>query len=133
LILKHIIYYQLQKKNPYNVYVLQASAAHGSQFKIRNNCAIYNIGNLEVYNLNFNESKQDTKEKAKKDTKEKAKKDTKEKYSKRCPNGMRRNKLTNNCESKNNVTLKANKAKLPRCPNKTRRNKITKICEPFIK
>ena len=128
------------KKNPYNVYVLQASAAHGSQFKIKNNCALYNIGKLEVYNYKFNNKKVEAK---KVETKKvETKKVDTNKYSKRCPNGMRRNKLTNNCESIKNTSKtkkspkakkspKTNKEKLPRCPNGTRRNKETKICEKF--
>ena len=58
--------------------------------------------------------------------------------SKRCPNGMIRNKITNECVPKQNkkeqanikVKLKAKlKAKLKRCPKGTRRNPNTLQCE----
>ena len=58
---------------------------------------------------------------------------------KRCPNGMVRNKITNECVPKpNNIvkqdikaTPKAN-ANMGRCPNGTRRNPKTLLCEPKL-
>jgi septum formation topological specificity factor MinE len=58
---------------------------------------------------------------------------------KRCPNGMVRNKITNECVPKPNnhvkqdikATPKAN-AKIGRCPNGTRRNPKTLLCEPKL-
>jgi hypothetical protein len=67
---------------------------------------------------------------------------------KRCPNGMVRNKITNECVPKPNnhvkqdikATPKANakmnakmNAKIGRCPNGTRRNPKTLLCEPKVK
>jgi hypothetical protein len=62
--------------------------------------------------------------------------------SKRCPEGMVRNKITKECVSKQNMKTKAKpkpkpkpkpkenpKVKLGRCPNGTRRNPKTLLCE----
>ena len=48
---------------------------------------------------------------------------------KRCPKGMVRNKITNECVPKKDANAKA-KPKLGRCPNGTLRNPKTLLCEP---
>jgi hypothetical protein len=60
---------------------------------------------------------------------------------KRCPSGMVRNKITNECIPKPNKPVKQNikpipiakqNAKIARCPNGTRRNPKTLLCEPKV-
>ena len=75
-----------------------------------------------------------TKVKSKTDSAKSKKDNVKPVKSKRCPNGMVRNKITKECVHKQNMKTKAKpkenpKVKLGRCPKGTRRNPKTLLCD----
>jgi len=145
------------------VIVLSVSLQNNDQFKIPSGCSKFYLGKLigvkssylDVISKTETETKNKTKNKTKNENKiiepiiiepiiieptkviperkNIAKKQTTN--LKRCPNGTRKNKITNICESiitnsfkKENEILKQ-KTKSKRCPNGTRKNKISGLCE----
>jgi hypothetical protein len=144
------IIFELISKNG-NEYTVIAKPFKKDQFAIKTGCFpldFYDIKPVPLSSINSKKlSSSPTKEKSKADS-AKSKDNVKPVKSKRCPNGMARNKITKECVPKQNMKTKATpkpepkpkpepepkppKAKLGRCPKGTRRNPKTLLCVPKL-
>jgi hypothetical protein len=136
------IIFELISKNG-NEYTVIAKPFKKDQFAIKTGCFpldFYDIKPVPLSSINSKKlSSSPTKEKSKADS-AKSKDNVKPVKSKRCPNGMARNKITKECVPKQNIKPKAKpepepkppKAKLGRCPKGTRRNPKTLLCVPKL-
>ena len=134
-----------------NEYTVIAKPFKKDQFAIKTGCFPLDFYDIKPAPLSSIKSKKlsssPTKEKSKADS-AKSKDNVKPVKSKRCPNGMARNKITKECVPKQNMKTKATpkpepkpepepepkppKAKLGRCPKGTRRNPKTLLCVPKL-
>jgi len=134
-----------------NEYTVIAKPFKKDQFAIKTGCFPLDFYDIKPAPLSSIKSKKlsssPTKVKSKADS-AKSKDNVKPVKSKRCPNGMARNKITKECVPKQNMKTKATpkpepkpepepepkppKAKLGRCPKGTRRNPKTLLCVPKL-
>ena len=137
------IIFELISKNG-NEYTVIAKPFKKDQFAIKTGCFPLDFYDIKpatpatpatLSSINSKKlSSSPTKVKSKADS-GKIKNNVKPVKSKRCPNGMIRNKITNECVPKQNIKPKAKpkpKAKLGRCPKGTRRNPKTLLCVPKL-
>jgi hypothetical protein len=152
LLPRNIIFELISKQG--KEYTILAKPFKKDQFAIKTGCFpldFYDIAPATPAPLSSIKSKKlsssPTKEKSKADS-AKSKDNVKPVKSKRCPNGMARNKITKECVPKQNMKTKATpkpepkpkpepepkppKAKLGRCPKGTRRNPKTLLCVPKL-
>ena len=142
-ILPRNIIFELISKNG-NEYTVLAKPFKPDQFTIKTGCFPLDFYDIKLAQLSPS-AKISLSSPAKSKTKSnidsgKNKNNVKPVKSKRCPNGMVRNKITNECVPKQNIKPKAKaetkaepkpkpKAKMARCPKGTRRNPKTLLCE----
>jgi hypothetical protein len=147
LLPRNIIFELISKDG--NEYTVLAKPFKKDQFAIKTGCIPLNFYDIKPATLNTLSVKKSIPSpiKAKSKTKSKSKSSSSESKKvvipvklKRCPKGMVRNKITNECVPKpnkpnkpvkqpDNIKVKS-KAKMARCPNGTRRNPKTLLCEP---
>jgi hypothetical protein len=151
LLPRNIIFELISKQG--KEYTILAKPFKKDQFAIKTGCFpldFYDIqpatpapsSKISLSSINSKKlSSSPTKEKSKADS-AKIKNNVKPVKSKRCPNGMVRNKITKECIPKQNIKPEAKakpeakpkpkvnpKAKMARCPKGTRRNPKTLLCE----
>ena len=152
LLPRNIIFELISKQG--KEYTILAKPFKKDQFAIKTGCFpldFYDIAPATPAPLSSINSKKlsssPTKEKSKADS-GKIKDNVKPVKSKRCPNGMARNKITKECVPKQNMKTKATpkpepepepepepkppKTKMARCPKGTRRNPKTLLCVPKL-
>jgi hypothetical protein len=132
------IIFELISKNG-NEYTVLAKSYKPDQFTIKTGCFSLNYYDIVPAKISTSMPRKQSTTSSRKVKKSIANLGKSKKYitpikSKRCPNGMIRNKITNECVPKQNKKEQANvkvklKAKLKRCPKGTRRNPNTLQCE----
>ncbi len=132
------IIFELISKNG-NEYTVLAKPYKPDQFTIKTGCFSLNYYDIVPAKISTSMLRKQSTTSSRKVKKSIANLGKSKKYitpikSKRCPNGMIRNKITNECVPKQNKKEQANvkvklKAKLKRCPKGTRRNPNTLQCE----
>jgi hypothetical protein len=145
LLPRNIIFELISKQG--KEYTILAKPFKKDQFAIKTGCIPLDFYDIQPATLSSIKSKKlsssPTKVKSKADS-GKIKDNVKPVKSKRCPNGMVRNKITKECVPKQNMKTKAKpkpepepepkppKTKMARCPKGTRRNPKTLLCVPKL-
>ena len=147
LLPRNIIFELISKQG--KEYTILAKPFKKDQFAIKTGCFPIDFYDIKPATLSSIKSKKlsssPTKVKSKADS-AKSKDNVKPVKSKRCPNGMVRNKITKECVPKQNIKSKAKpkakakaepepkppKTKMARCPKGTRRNPKTLLCVPKL-
>ena len=149
LLPRNIIFELISKQG--KEYTILAKPFKKDQFAIKTGCFPIDFYDIKPTTLSSIISKKlsssPTKVKSKADS-AKIKDNVKPVKSKRCPNGMVRNKITKECVPKQNMKTKAKpepepepepkpepkppKTKMARCPKGTRRNPKTLLCVPKL-
>jgi hypothetical protein len=145
LLPRNIIFELISKKG--REYTVLAKPFKPDQFAIKTGCIPLNLYDIVPSTISYIQSpKKLSIESTPSQLKVKSKSSSSESKkvvipvkSKRCPKGMVRNKITNECVPKPNNLVKQDikatpnaNAKMGRCPNGTRRNPKTLLCEPKL-
>ena len=149
LLPRNIIFELISKQG--KEYTILAKPFKKDQFAIKTGCFpldFYDIKPAPLSSINSKKLSSSPKKIKSKADSAKIKNNVKPVKSKRCPNGMIRNKITKECVPKQNIKPKAKpkatpkpepepepkppKAKLGRCPKGTRRNPKTLLCVPKL-
>jgi hypothetical protein len=149
LLPRNIIFELISKKG--REYTVLAKPFKKDQFAIKTGCIPLNFYDIKPATLDTLSAKKSiplpikSKTKSKSSSSKSKKDNVKPVKLKRCPEGMLRNKLTNECVPKPNKPVKKDispkpiakpiakqNTKMARCPNGTRRNPKTLLCEPKV-
>ena len=147
LLPRNIIFELISKQG--KEYTILAKPFKKDQFAIKTGCFPIDFYDIKPTTLSSIKSKKLSSSPTKVKSKAysaKSKDNVKPVKSKRCPNGMVRNKITKECVPKQNIKSKAKpkakakaepepkppKTKMARCPKGTRRNPKTLLCVPKL-